>query len=410
MRLILKKYGFIFIAVVLIIIGLTVVLLSDPYRFRPEPQMNEAKYSLEKKDTSKISPVKPMHNKKALPDNLRRIYDVTDKYISLDSAESFWLDNVSNSDFKIVLNAYLYDHPEVFWIDSSSLYSYYETDSGIEVELKFSMSGEKLNSAKKELDAAVKKAFTYVPDTADDLELEVFINDYIVNHCKYNSDAAMCHSAYGALVKGEAVCDGYSKAFQVLCCKAGIECAIAEGTSDFNEDSGTGHMWNFVKLGENWYNTDVTWNDIDSAKFFCERYLFLNLTDSDIKKNHKFSPLYTDADINGNTTFNVFMPECGSEELRYINICCAVISDIEDDSEPIASLIKNARNEEKSCAFVIDKKFSYNEICDKLISGGYINEWINGANHYLSGKKIGMDTKAYTYPNQGIVIVELNYE
>ena len=50
------------------------------------------------------------------------------------------------------------------------------------------------------------------------------------------------------------VCEGYSRAFKVLCDKEGIECAIV---------SGGGHMWNYVKLPDEqkWYAVDVTWND-----------------------------------------------------------------------------------------------------------------------------------------------------
>ena len=42
--------------------------------------------------------------------------------------------------------------------------------------------------------------------------------------------------------KDDPVCEGYARAFKVLCDNAGVECAIISGIS------GGAHMWNAVKL------------------------------------------------------------------------------------------------------------------------------------------------------------------
>lgn len=56
------------------------------------------------------------------------------------------------------------------------------------------------------------------------------------------------------------VCEGYARAFKVLCDATGIECVLVDGQAVNN--SGTGpHMWNYVQVGSNWYAVDVTWND-----------------------------------------------------------------------------------------------------------------------------------------------------
>lgn len=405
-----KKYALPLFAVALIIAGILIMLFSDKYRFRAEPELKEKKLSLEKVNTSERKEIRPQLCKGKLSDNLKAVYETIGENINYTEPQSFWFENVSKDDFKIALEAYVYDHPEVFWIDTKSSFSYYEMAGELEIELRYSITGGELEAAKTEFDNAVQKAFTYVPEKADDLEIEVFINDYLVNHCKYNEKANMCHTSYGALVNNEAVCDGYSQAFQLLCIKMGIECSVTEGTSDFNGESNAGHMWNCVKLDNNWYNTDVTWNDIDSAQFFCERYFYLNLTDKEITENHKFSPMYDKAKLDGSTTFNIFLPECKTDKLKYINIYCVTIKDINDDGQMIASLIKAANNGEKSCTFVIDKSLPYKETCAKIIDEGYINEWINGANHYCKGKKINTNTKAYTYSNQNLITIELNYE
>lgn len=100
------------------------------------------------------------------------------------------------------------------------------------------------------------------------------INNYITNIAVYDpnygiteakdggeKESAFCHDAYGALVdpKHYAVCDGYSKAFLLLCEKEGIECIMVYGTA---LTTYVNHAWNYVKMDNGkWYAIDVTWND-----------------------------------------------------------------------------------------------------------------------------------------------------
>ncbi|MDR0918963.1 MAG: hypothetical protein LBM93_06890 [Oscillospiraceae bacterium] len=63
-------------------------------------------------------------------------------------------------------------------------------------------------------------------------------------------------TAYGALVSGHSICQGYSRGFKALCQKANLWCEYAEG-----EYQGTAHMWNFVKLDTGTYHIDITWAD-----------------------------------------------------------------------------------------------------------------------------------------------------
>ena len=52
------------------------------------------------------------------------------------------------------------------------------------------------------------------------------------------------------------VCEGYARAMKVLCDSDGIGCVLVDG------QTGPGpHMWNYVRMGSNWYGVDVTWND-----------------------------------------------------------------------------------------------------------------------------------------------------
>ncbi|MDR1954914.1 MAG: hypothetical protein LBP82_03055 [Candidatus Methanoplasma sp.] len=115
-----------------------------------------------------------------------------------------------------------------------------------------------------DLDAAVK-GFSTSNTTVRGKVLD--INNYLVKLVTYDpnmgkdDESRFAHDAYGALADSShyAVCDGYSKAFLLLCEKEGIECVVVNGTSLKDKIN---HAWNYVKLDNGkWYGIDVTWND-----------------------------------------------------------------------------------------------------------------------------------------------------
>lgn len=53
------------------------------------------------------------------------------------------------------------------------------------------------------------------------------------------------------------VCEGYSRAFKLICDELDIPCILITGRGN-----GANHMWNYVQLEDGaWYAVDVTWND-----------------------------------------------------------------------------------------------------------------------------------------------------
>ncbi|MDR3074775.1 MAG: hypothetical protein LBU30_01895 [Candidatus Methanoplasma sp.] len=102
------------------------------------------------------------------------------------------------------------------------------------------------------------------------------INNYIVDLVTYDPNAGKegeslySHDAYGALAAPDhhAVCDGYSKAFLLLCEKENIDCVIVLGTAVPRMEN---HAWNYVKMDNgSWYAIDVTWNDGSNNAYFLQ--------------------------------------------------------------------------------------------------------------------------------------------
>jgi hypothetical protein len=68
------------------------------------------------------------------------------------------------------------------------------------------------------------------------------------------------HTAYGALCEGSAVCDGYAIGYALLLKELGIESRVVTGNIFYSGKSG-GHAWSMVKIENDWYEQDPTWDD-----------------------------------------------------------------------------------------------------------------------------------------------------
>ena len=124
-----------------------------------------------------------------------------------------------------------------------------------------------------QFDQAVDEALGLVSETSlSDLEKALILHDYLVEQVTYNWEVDIAlktgesmktveqrtgtriYTAYGALVEGDAVCQGYALAYKLLLDKCGIDSVLVTS----NE---MGHAWNLVKLDGSWYHVDVTWDD-----------------------------------------------------------------------------------------------------------------------------------------------------
>jgi len=89
-------------------------------------------------------------------------------------------------------------------------------------------------------------------------------------------------SAYGAIVGGSSICQGYSYGFMYLCQKANLWCATVEGIANDNFS----HMWNMIQLDSAYYHVDVTWSDELGDPTSEEWLQYFVLTDDEISVDH----------------------------------------------------------------------------------------------------------------------------
>ena len=144
-------------------------------------------------------------------------------------------------------------HPKYFYV--SGAYSYVTSGNFVSnVIIGYSMEDK---AAAKTMRDAYDKTVSGIIGKADkswsDLEKALYINDYLARNCEYDMTLSK-HTAYDALVNGTAVCQGYALAFLDLAHELGLSCEIVSSKS-------LNHAWDMVKIGNSYYNVDVTWND-----------------------------------------------------------------------------------------------------------------------------------------------------
>lgn len=321
---------------------------------------------------------------------------------------------LSEKDIYEAIVAFKNDRPDVFWLGNT--FSYYEFDGATYVEIEYIVTGSQLEKHQSRFSTALNDFAENAPMYSSEYEREKYVNDYIVSVCEYDENAAkkdydLCNAstAYGVLVDGKAVCEGYARAFQLLCNKMGIECVSVAGMTD-----DVGHEWNCAYIDGSWYQVDVTWNDADDE---VEKYYYFNLTDSQMYSSHDADDLFSDIDEETYNTDsvligNLFVPQCNSTEYNYYQQTAPTLYgfDEENDNTITAALESSALNGDKYFSIIIDSSLDYDDAYSELVDEGYVINYIESANNALWGKT-ELSTSSYAYPNDElrIITIELNY-
>lgn len=188
---------------------------------------------------------------------------------------------------KNVFEAVCNDHPELFWLEMGYSCKYLQSGSCVEISLKYNDTLNNFNMSQRQFEQAAETILAGARAQGSGLEKERYVHDALMQITSYNVQAKMNQSAYSVLVSGESVCAGYAKAFQYIMQQLGIPCYYCTGTA------GEDHAWNIVKLGNTYYNVDVTWDDTRPAT-----YNYFNKSDAALAATH------------ARTGLSVYLPAC----------------------------------------------------------------------------------------------------
>ena len=233
------------------------------------------------------APVVTRYGREQLTTNQKYLYDAFVQGCA-NAQESIFIDTSSNKvntdDIETAFMIFYSDYPEYFWITGG--WNAAIKNNFVTIYPEYSMTGSALNSAKSKFNAKVSELTSGV--SGSDYDKAKNLHDKVVNLVKYVT-TPNDQNAYGALVEGKAICNGYARAYQHLMNQVGIPTWYIRGTS-VNPVTGEtiGHAWNIAKLNGSWYYTDVTWDDQDTETF----YEFFNITSAKLALTHTADSLY----------------------------------------------------------------------------------------------------------------------
>lgn len=267
-----------------------------------------------------------------LTDDARTVYEALEAAFAADTVEPAWVNNGTQAVWQVrnVLTAtipsdevqtwwngvypsiqracmaFTFDHPEYFWIRTNygGSYSGYGSNgiATISAHVFYGAqptcdTAETRAAQQSKLEAAVEQLLEDTQGMPTVARVAYFEN-WLAENNVYNSEAAgdsAClstddtpWSAVGALVEGcSPVCEGYAKAFQLLCHRIGVPCVTVSGSAN-----GGGHMWTAVQLDGTWYFCDPTFDD----------------------------PVYTSGSVNDYSTRNYFLTAEQTSHAAYTDL------------------------------------------------------------------------------------------
>ena len=167
--------------------GCSCSLLEDDNNESSVSVTTSEKSSTSVKTTSKPKPTEPcVYNEPKTDyaystltdDYVKKLYNQISDNIDSEYEPSFYAEgNLSEYQMTQAVEAYKNDHPEVFWLKSYYEYENYDYETGI--WLTYTMSGDKLVTAKKEFNTAVDTISKSVP-YGTECEREEYIHNYII--------------------------------------------------------------------------------------------------------------------------------------------------------------------------------------------------------------------------------------
>lgn len=283
--------------------------------------------------------------------------------IKIDEAKSITIDEFSDA-----ASIFFSDHPECFWWLGGGNYSVLQ--DAIKVfypEYLFEI--DDIAAKRAELDAIVDEILRGVPEGST-FDKALYLHDKVAETVIYKY-GTHDQTPYGALVLGEAVCNGYSTAYQLLLMRSGIRAWTVNG---YSKDEP--HAWTVVWLDdETCVYTDVTWDDQDDHGVILRNYFNMSL--DEIDDDHFVNELFV-------------LPECNHDDQGYYEVIGAVIND-SDGVEKIIGLFSAGENGEHTATF-----------CYK---GADFNAWFNNNSNDIFAA-LGAKSLSYSmYGNEVTVTV-----
>lgn len=238
-----------------------------------------------------VQPINNLYYYNQLDENSKLIYSALENNIDNLKDDNFTIDfstkfndllNTStgkislDKSFQSALDAFFYDHPELFYIDLTKItlftrYTSFGSKTTYTVSIAPSDNENYLTedfSSKEQVEEAIIKVENLRNNIVNNVSGDVYnkaliVHDTLVDLLEYDqtTNRANTHNIYGALIENKVVCEGYAKAYKYIMDSLNIPCILVSGKATNNSGKTEPHMWNYVQIDNVWYGVDATWDD-----------------------------------------------------------------------------------------------------------------------------------------------------
>jgi len=268
-------------------------------------------------------------------------------------------------------NYVLLDHPELFYISGYSFTKYMRGQNIEKITLSgtYTMNEQQIEAAKSEIDAYVETCIAGYQGGNDDYEKVKYVYEYLIKNTEYDLTAPNNQNILSVVENHKTVCQGYAKMTQYILNRMGVFCILCEGIVKGTES----HVWNVVRINDNYYHVDATWGDasykiVDNEPGFDPpeiNYDYLCVDDVTIKKSHVLKD-------------NIEMPACNSMDANYYVKEGLYLTEI--DTGIIAAAFDNARARGDSMVTLkCENANVYTALFNYLIDNHSIFDYLNGS-------------------------------
>ncbi len=143
-------------------------------------------------------------------------------------------------------------------IDIVCNWSAYDNNySRIDITYPKGVSSEEINAYLDRVEAKIAEVDAMLAAVPDPVDKVLVLHDYLIYNSEYDFSLEITADSFntaGILMNRRGVCQGYTYAFMYLINRAGVECHTVESAP-------MNHTWNVVRIGNDYYHVDPTWDD-----------------------------------------------------------------------------------------------------------------------------------------------------
>ncbi len=156
------------------------------------------------------------------------------------------------------------ENPHLFHLETSQ-FNYSRIGPKVTIQADNVYAPDEYNKIYSKLISRVEQIVEKASHYSTDYEKLLFLHNFLAENITYDMGAPDArsqreiHTIVGALLNSACVCDGYARAYRLLCDHLHLSCIVAIGESTAKDSEGP-HAWNFVKLNNMVYHVDVTWD------------------------------------------------------------------------------------------------------------------------------------------------------